>query len=66
MFQRRCPPILLVGFMDKVILSLFDYSGNWPSPYKEAGYDVYQIDIKHGIDILSITPDDLPHNIMAF
>lgn len=44
----------------KVILSLFDYSGNWPAPYKEAGYTVYQVDIKHGIDILEITPDDIP------
>jgi len=35
--------------MSKIILSLFDYSGNWPSFYKEAGYEVYQIDIKHDI-----------------
>jgi site-specific DNA-cytosine methylase len=47
----------------KTILSLFDYSGNWPSFYKEAGYEVYQIDIKLGIDILTITPDDLPDNV---
>lgn len=51
-----------------VILSLFDYSGNWPSYYKQAGYDVYQIDVKHGIDILDISPEDLPdqvHGILA-
>jgi len=42
----------------KVILSLFDYTGEWPRPYKEAGYHVIQIDIKHGIDILS---DDKYH-----
>jgi len=44
----------------KVILSLFDYSGRWSSPYKEAGYDVYQVDIKLGLDVLSLEPRDLP------
>lgn len=46
--------------MDKVILSLFDYSGRWSSPYKEAGYDVYQVDIKLGLDVLSLEPEALP------
>jgi len=36
----------------KNILSLFDYSGSWSKPYKEAGYNVTQIDIKLGLDIL--------------
>lgn len=36
----------------KTILSLFDYSGNWSKPYRENGYNVIQIDIKHGMDIL--------------
>lgn len=49
--------------MKKVILSLFDYSGNWPKYYKEAGYDVYQVDIKLGIDILELDVNDLPDNI---
>ena len=44
----------------KVILSLFDYSGNWPHKYKENGYIVVQVDIKHDIDILELTPEDLP------
>ena len=43
----------------KVILSLFDYSGNWPSFYKAAGYDVYSIDIKNGISVLDLTEDDI-------
>ncbi len=47
----------------KTILSLFDYSGNWPRYYKENGYDVYSLDIKNGIDILEITKDDLPTEI---
>lgn len=54
--------------MKKTILSLFDYSGNWPSHYKQAGYDVIQVDIKHDLDILSIERTDLPntvHGILA-
>lgn len=38
----------------KIILSLFDYSGNWPKFYRENGYEVYSIDIKNGIDILTL------------
>ena len=49
--------------MKKTILSLFDYSGNWPSPYKQAGYDVYQVDIKLGIDVLELQPEDIPDNV---
>lgn len=46
--------------MRKTILSLFDYSGRWSQPYKENGYDVFQVDIKLGIDILELQPEDLP------
>ena len=46
---------------DKVILSLFDYSGRWPSFYTD--YDVYCVDIKHGIDILDLSVDDLPGEV---
>lgn len=34
----------------KVILSLCDYSGRWSDPYRQAGYTVLQIDLKHGQD----------------
>jgi hypothetical protein len=37
----------------KTILSLYDFSGNWSRPYSENGYNVIQIDIKLGIDILT-------------
>ncbi len=39
----------------KTILSLFDYTGNWSRPYKDAGYNVIQHDIKLGIDVFSDT-----------
>jgi hypothetical protein len=34
-----------------LIVSLFDYTGIWSQPYRDAGYDVLQIDIQHGRDI---------------
>ena len=35
----------------KIILSLCDYTGNWPHFYREAGYDVRCIDLKRGDDV---------------
>lgn len=35
----------------KIILSLCDFSGSWSKPYRDAGYDVRQIDLKHGQDV---------------
>lgn len=53
----------------KVVLSLFDFSGNWSKPYKDAGYEVYQVDIKHGLDILDLNQSDFPfqsvHGVLA-
>lgn len=42
---------------NKVILSLFDHSGIWSQPYKEAGYTVYRADIQDGIDIFEVMAD---------
>lgn len=36
-----------------IIISLFDYTGNWSRPYRENGYEVIQVDIQHGTDILA-------------
>jgi hypothetical protein len=33
------------------VLSLCDYTGAWSKPYREAGYDVVQVDTKHGQDV---------------
>ena len=49
--------------MNKTIVSLFDYSGNWPSFYKRAGYNVIQVDIKHDLDILELKASDFPDNV---
>lgn len=38
--------------MNKVLISLFDYTGNASKPYRENGWNVIQVDIQHGIDIL--------------
>lgn len=51
----------------KTILSLFDFSGNWSNPYKEAGYKVIRIDTKLGFDILDFDTDllDSVYGILA-
>lgn len=33
------------------ILSLCDFTGEWSRPYREAGYDVRQVDLKRGDDV---------------
>ena len=53
--------------MSKTILSLCDYSGEWPKPYAEAGYDVIRIELKEGRDVRLLRLDELPriHGVMA-
>lgn len=34
----------------KLIISLEDFSGRWSEPYRLAGYEVWQVDLKHGSD----------------
>lgn len=36
-----------------IVISLFDYSGEWSLHYRKAGYRVIQIDTKLGIDIFA-------------
>ena len=53
----------------KIILSLFDYSGNWSKFYRENDYEVYQVDLKLGLNILELDKSDYPfdkvHGILA-
>ncbi len=43
--------------MNKVLISLFDYTGNASKPYREdPDWDVLQIDIQHGQDIMDFNP----------
>lgn len=39
--------------MKGVLIDLFDHSGNSAMPYRENGWHVIQVDIKHGVDILT-------------
>ena len=36
--------------MNKLLISLFDYTGNASKPYRENGWKVIQVDKKLGID----------------
>lgn len=42
------------------VLSLCDLTGEWPRPYREAGYDVISVDIQRGEDVRLMRVDDLP------
>lgn len=43
------------------VLSLCDYTGEWSRPYRDAGYDVRQVDIQHGDDVRLF--EALPHPV---
>lgn len=49
----------------KTILSLYDYSGRWSRPYKEAGYTVIQVDLKHGQDVRLLKNPGKVYGILA-
>lgn len=53
----------------KTILSLCDFTGEWPRPYRDAGYEVIQIDLQLGSDVLDLAQhlDELPpiHGVLA-
>lgn len=50
---------------DRVILSLCDLSGEWPRPYREAGYDVRRIDLSDGQDVRLLLYPGRVHGILA-
>lgn len=38
---------------NNLLISLYDHSGNASRPYREAGWNIIQVDIKNGIDIMT-------------
>jgi len=51
---------------DKIIYSLFDYTGSWSMPYKDNGYRVIMVDIKHGADIRTLeVPKEPVYGVLA-
>lgn len=49
----------------KTILSLCDYTGNWSQPYREAGYNVIQVDLQHGSDVRLLKYPGRVHGVLA-
>lgn len=49
----------------KTIFSLCDYTGIWSQPYREAGYNVIQVDAKHGDDVRLFEYPGPVHGIIA-
>jgi hypothetical protein len=47
-----------------VVVSLCDYSGNWPQPWNDiGGHTVLLYDLKHGDDLTRIRPADISYDI---
>lgn len=49
----------------KTIISLCDYTGNWCKPYRDAGYTVIQVDVKHGQDVRLMRWPGVVYGILA-
>jgi len=50
----------------KKILSLCDFSGNWSAPYRNAGYEVVQVDLQiSGQDVRLLQRESGVHGILA-
>ena len=49
----------------KVILSLYDMSGSWAQPWRDAGFTVVQMDTYFGDDIMQINPLEFVGQIEA-
>ena len=45
--------LIIINRMANILIDLFDHSGNAAEPYRAAGWHIIQVDIKHGIDILT-------------
>ena len=67
--KKRYHALLIIGsniktipifLKDRIIYSLFDYSGNWSEPYLKAGYTVIRIDLKLECDIRLLEIPDYP------
>jgi hypothetical protein len=48
----------------KTILSLCDYTGVWSQPYRDAGYNVIQVDIEYGQDVRLLPYPDQIHGLI--
>jgi hypothetical protein len=42
----------------RLVVSLCDYSGNWPQPWNKAGHTVVCFDLKHGDDVTDVVAVD--------
>ena len=59
-------PTIPFFLQDRIIYSLFDHSGHWSDPYRNANYTVIQVDLKHGQDIrLLEIPEKPVYGILA-
>ena len=50
---------------DKIILDLCGGTGSWSKFYKDAGYEVINVDIKRGLDVRTYKPPENVYGILA-
>jgi len=50
---------------EKIILDLCGGTGSWSRPYKDAGYEVINVDIKRGLDVRTYKPPENVYGILA-
>ena len=53
-----------MAYGPRTLLSLFDHSGEWSRPFAEAGWNVLQVDLKHGDDIRQFSAEWLLENVL--
>lgn len=51
--------------LPRLIVSLCDFSGNWPAPYTAPGYEIITVDLKHGRDVCTWQPPRRPWGVLA-
>ena len=49
----------------KRLLSLFDHTGEWSRPFRQADWDVIQLDLKHGNDVSEFTCEFIIENYLG-
>jgi len=49
----------------KIILDLCGGTGSWSKSYKDAGYEVINVDIKRGLDVRTYKPPENVYGILA-
>ena len=62
--SRPAPASVTRAGRTKTLLSLFDFTGEWARPFEKGGWNVLQVDIKHGDDVRDFSARWLVENVL--